>query len=102
MTARSTFDLRIDEISRRERGRLLDVAFRTLGDVELAEDMVQEAFVRLARTDLDTVNDVRGWLVVVTGRLCLDHLRSARVPRESLGTLDVEAAAPARARARRA
>ena len=94
MTARPTFDPRIDEISRRERDHLLDVAFRMLGDLGLAEDMVQEAFVRLARTDLDTVEDVRGWLVVVTGRLCLDHLRSARVRRESLASLDLDAAAP--------
>jgi RNA polymerase sigma-70 factor (ECF subfamily) len=65
-----------------------------LGDLGLAEDMVQEAFVRLARTDLDTVEDVRGWLVVVTGRRCLDHLRSARVRRESLASLDLDAAAP--------
>jgi RNA polymerase sigma-70 factor, ECF subfamily len=65
-----------------------------LGDLGLAEDMVQEAFVRLARTDLDTVEDVRGWLVVVTGRCCLDHLRSARVRRESLASLDLDAAAP--------
>jgi RNA polymerase sigma-70 factor, ECF subfamily len=94
MTARATFDPRIDETSRRERDHLLDVAFRMLGDLGLAEDMVQEAFVRLARTDLDTVEDVRGWLVVVTGRLCLDHLRSARVRRESLASLDLDAAAP--------
>jgi len=94
MTARPTFDPRIDEISRRERDHLLDVAFRMLGDLGLAEDMVQEAFVRLARTDLDTVEDVRGWLVVVTGRLCLDQLRSARVRRESLASLDLDAAAP--------
>jgi RNA polymerase sigma-70 factor, ECF subfamily len=93
MTVRPNFDPRIDEISRRERGHLLDVAFRTLGDVGLAEDMVQEAFVRLARTNLDSVDDVRGWLVVVTGRLCLDHLRSARARRESLGSLDLDAAA---------
>jgi RNA polymerase sigma-70 factor, ECF subfamily len=94
MTARATFDPRIDGTSRRERDHLLDVAFRMLGDLGLAEDMVQEAFVRLARTDLDTVEDVRGWLVVVTGRLCLDHLRSARVRRESLASLDLDAAAP--------
>ena len=56
-----------------------------LGDVSLAEDMVQEAFVRLARSDLDSINDVRGLLVVVVGRLCLDYLKSASAvkPRRS-------------------
>jgi RNA polymerase sigma-70 factor (ECF subfamily) len=83
MTTGSTFDPRVGDISRDERRHLLDVAFRMLGDVGLAEDMVQEAFVRLARADLDAIEDVRGWLVVVVGRLCLDHLRSARVRRES-------------------
>ena len=80
------FDPRIGEIARSEHRHLLDVAFRMLGDVGRAEDMVQEAFLRLARTDLDSIHDVRGWLVVVVGRLCLDHLRSAsarRKPRPS-------------------
>ena len=91
MTTDSTFDPRVADIARRERRHLLDVAFRMLGDVGLAEDMVQEAFVRLARADLDTIEDVRGWLVVVVGRRCLDHLRSAQVRREEAaehGVLD--------------
>jgi RNA polymerase sigma-70 factor, ECF subfamily len=44
---------------------------------------VQEAFSRLRRTDLDPIEDVRAWLVVVVSRLCLDQLRSARVKREA-------------------
>jgi RNA polymerase sigma-70 factor (ECF subfamily) len=44
---------------------------------------VQEAFSRLLRTDLDPIEDVRAWLVVVVSRLCLDQLRSARVKREA-------------------
>jgi RNA polymerase sigma-70 factor, ECF subfamily len=83
MTAGSTFDPRVADIASRERRRLLDVAFRMLGDVGLAEDMVQEAFVRLARAELDGIDDVRGWLIVVVGRLCLDHLRSASARREA-------------------
>jgi RNA polymerase sigma-70 factor (ECF subfamily) len=97
MTSGSTFDPRVADISRRERRHLFDVAFRMLGDVGLAEDMVQEAFVRLARVDLDTIEDVRGWLVVVVGRLCLDHLRSAQVRRESAAEpamLDVAGGGP--------
>jgi RNA polymerase sigma-70 factor (ECF subfamily) len=44
---------------------------------------VQEAFTRLLRADLDPIEDVRAWLVVVVSRLCLDQLRSARVRREA-------------------
>jgi RNA polymerase sigma-70 factor (ECF subfamily) len=86
------FDTRIGDVARSEHGHLLDVAFRMLGDVAQAEDMVQEAFIRLARSDLEAIRDVRGWLVVVVGRLCLDHLRSATARREATtepSTLDV-------------
>ncbi|HEX7263502.1 MAG TPA: RNA polymerase sigma factor SigJ [Candidatus Dormibacteraeota bacterium] len=62
---------------------LLDVAYRLLGSYSDAEDIVQDAFSRLLRTDLNPIEDVRAWLVVVVSRLCLDQLRSARVKRES-------------------
>jgi RNA polymerase sigma-70 factor (ECF subfamily) len=62
---------------------LLDIAYRLLGSYTDAEDMVQEAFSRLLRTDLDPIEDLRAWLVVVVSRLCLDQLRSARVRREA-------------------
>jgi RNA polymerase sigma-70 factor (ECF subfamily) len=62
---------------------LLDVAYRLLGSYSDAEDIVQEGFSRLLRTDLDPIEDVRAWLVVVVSRLCLDQLRSARVKREA-------------------
>ena len=61
---------------------LLDVSYRMLGSLSEAEDIVQEAFTRLMRVDLDEIDDVRGWLVVVVSRLCLDQLRSARSRRE--------------------
>src|ERR1700674_1812737 len=64
-------------------GFLLDVAYRLLGSYSEAEDIVQEAFTKLLRTDLDPIEDVRAWLVVVVSRLCLDQLRSARVRREA-------------------
>ena len=64
-------------------GFLLDVAYRLLGSYSDAEDIVQEAFTRLLRTDLDPIEDVRAWLLVVVSRLCLDQLRSARVRREA-------------------
>jgi RNA polymerase sigma-70 factor (ECF subfamily) len=63
------------------RGYLIDLAYRMLGDVGAAEDVVQEAFARLARTDEDIL-DERGWLTVVTSRLCLDQIRSARARHE--------------------
>lgn len=61
---------------------LLDVGYRMLGSVSEAEDVVQEAFIRLLRTEIDDIVDVRGWLVVIVTRLCLDQLRSARNRRE--------------------
>ena len=62
---------------------VLDVAYRMLGSVSEAEDMVQEAFARLVDRAGDGIEDVRGWLVVVVTRLCLDQLRSSRAKRES-------------------
>src|ERR671936_1153882 len=62
---------------------MLDVAYRLLGSYSDAEDTVQEAFTRLLRNELDPIEDVRAWLVVVVSRLCLDQLRSARVRREA-------------------
>jgi RNA polymerase sigma-70 factor, ECF subfamily len=72
-----------DEAWRENRRYLLDVAYRMLGSITEAEDIVQEAFVRLVRADLDQIDDIRGWLVVVVSRLCLDQLRSARSQREA-------------------
>jgi RNA polymerase sigma-70 factor, ECF subfamily len=60
---------------RAHRIHLVDLAFRILGDIGAAEDAVQEAFTRLAQAR--GVEDERAWLTVVTGRLCLDQLRSA-------------------------
>jgi len=73
----------IDGAWTNHHGFLLDVAYRLLGSYGEAEDVVQEAFTRLLRADLDPIEDVRAWLVVVVSRLCLDHLRSARVRREA-------------------
>jgi RNA polymerase sigma-70 factor, ECF subfamily len=72
-----------DRAWRDNRRYLLDVAYRMLGSISEAEDIVQEAFVRLVRADLDEILDIRGWLAVVVSRLCLDQLRSARSQREA-------------------
>jgi len=78
----STPEAMIAEAWDAHRGYLLDVAYRLLGSLTDAEDVVQEAFARLVRSDPRQIDDVRGWLVVVTSRLCLDQLRSARSRRE--------------------
>jgi RNA polymerase sigma-70 factor (ECF subfamily) len=67
---------------RDHRPYLIDLAFRMLGDIGAAEDVVQDAFARLLRTRPGEIDDARGWLIVVTSRLCLDQIRSARARRE--------------------
>ena len=69
---------------RANRGYVRTLATRTLGDPVEAEDVVQEAFDRLARVDLAELDDVRAWLAVVARRLCLDRIRSAYTRRESV------------------
>jgi RNA polymerase sigma-70 factor (ECF subfamily) len=69
------------------RRRMLDLAFRMLLDLRDAEDVVQEAFARLVRTDIAAIDDPEGWLVVVTSRLCLDKLRTRQ--RRPTDALDV-------------
>lgn len=68
---------------RDHRPYLVNLAYQMLGDVGESEDVAQEAFLRLSRADLADIDDVRGWLTVVAGRLCLDQLRSARVRLET-------------------
>ena len=67
---------------REHRPYLVNLAYQMLGDVGEAEDVAQEAFLRLARTEPARIEDVRAWLTVVAGRLCLDQLRSARARHE--------------------
>jgi RNA polymerase sigma-70 factor, ECF subfamily len=65
------------------RPRLLALAYSELGDVGEAEDVVQEAWLRLERSDVDAIENLDGWLTRVVARLALDRLRSARVRRET-------------------
>ena len=60
---------------RSHRPYLVNLAYQMLGDVGEAEDIAQEAFLRLSRADPSQIDDVRGWLTVVAGRLCLDQMR---------------------------
>jgi RNA polymerase sigma-70 factor (ECF subfamily) len=71
-------DSALEQVWLENRRHLLDIAFRMLGNVSEAEDVVQEGFTRLLRVDLEEIDDVRGWMVVVVSRLCLDRLRSSR------------------------
>ncbi len=71
-----------DQIWRVERARLIGRAARMLGGRELAEDAVQEAFLRLANTS--GVENPAAWLNAVTTRICLDHLKSAAARHELL------------------
>jgi RNA polymerase sigma-70 factor, ECF subfamily len=75
-------DAAISQAYREHRPYLVDLAFRVLGDLGAAEDVVQDAFTRLLRADTGEIDDERGWLIVVTSRLALDQIRSARSRRE--------------------
>lgn len=65
-----------------ERARLRAVAYRMLGSLAEAEDAVQEAWLRLARTDEAAIENLGGWLTTVVGRVCLDMLRARTARRE--------------------
>jgi RNA polymerase sigma factor (sigma-70 family) len=64
------------------RDRLRAVAYRMLGSLTEADDAVQEAWLRLARSDTSDVANLSGWLTTVVSRICLDMLRSRRSRRE--------------------
>lgn len=86
------------------RGHLLALAYRMTGSVADAEDIVQEAFIRWERVDVQSVRQVKAFLSKTVTRLCLDSLKSARLRRETYvgpwlpepvvgeGAMDVEAA----------
>ena len=65
------------------RSHLRGVAFRMLGSVTEADDAVQEAWIRLSRSDTSDVDNLRAWLTTVVGRVSLNMLRSRRTRRES-------------------
>lgn len=66
----------------RERPYLRRIAYGTLGSLAEADDVVQEAWLRLQRADAGQILDLRAWLTTVVGRLALDALSSARSRRE--------------------
>ncbi|CAG6393798.1 sigma-70 family RNA polymerase sigma factor [Streptomyces cocklensis] len=64
------------------RSHLRAVAYRMLGSATEADDAVQDAWLRLSRSDTAEVANLAGWLTTVVGRVCLDMLRSRRSRRE--------------------
>jgi RNA polymerase sigma factor (sigma-70 family) len=79
------------------RGHLRAVAYRMLGSLSEAEDAVQEAWLRLSRTDTSEVQNLRGWLTTVVARVCLDMLRARKSRREE--SLDAPGPEPVASRA---
>ena len=74
------------------RTHLRAVAHRMLGSLSEADDAVQEAWLRLSRSDASDVANLGGWLTTVVGRVCLDMLRSRKSRREE--SLDAQAPDP--------
>jgi RNA polymerase sigma-70 factor (ECF subfamily) len=66
----------------RQRPRLRAVAYRVLGSAADADDAVQEAWLRLSRSDASDITNLGGWLTTVVGRISLDMLRSRSSRRE--------------------
>ncbi|MBC3193189.1 RNA polymerase sigma factor SigJ [Pseudonocardia sp. C8] len=67
---------------REHRAHLVAVGYRMTGSLADSEDAVQEAWLRLSRTGISEIRDLRAWLTTTVARLCLDRLRSAAVRRE--------------------
>jgi len=67
----------------KHRDHLNTVAYRMLGSTGEADDAVQETWLRLSRSDSESVDDLRAWLTTVVGRVCLDMLRSRKARREA-------------------
>jgi len=70
------------EAFERHRRRLTGLAYRMLGSVAEAEDIVQEAYLRWHASDQTRVTEPRAFLSTIVTRLCLDQIKSARVRRE--------------------
>ena len=73
----------MDDAFEANRGLLFSVAYRMLGSVADAEDIVQDTWLRWASADRSHVEDAKAYLVRIAGNLAVDRLRSAQVKRES-------------------
>ena len=65
-----------------QRAQLRSVAYRLLGSTSEADDVLQDAWLRIARSDTDSVRNLNAWMTTVVARLCLDALRSRNARRE--------------------
>jgi RNA polymerase sigma factor (sigma-70 family) len=73
----NSIELQTEEFER-HRPHLRAVAYRMLGSLSDADDVVQEAWLRLSRSDAASVENMRGWLTTIVARLSLDELRTRR------------------------
>ena len=71
------------------RGHLRAMAYRMLGSLSEADDAVQEGWLRLSRSDAAGIENLKGWLTTVVGRVCLDMLRSRKAHREEQLEVDM-------------
>ena len=81
MSAMGENDLLAEEFER-HRARLRAVAYRVLGSISEADDAVQESWLRLSRSEPESIANLPGWLTAVVARVSLDMLRSRRARRE--------------------
>jgi RNA polymerase sigma factor (sigma-70 family) len=88
---------RLAEQFETHRPHVQSVAYRMLGSIAEAEDAAQETWLRLSRTDVSDVENLRGWLTTVVARVCLDMLRTRTSRRED--TLDTHVPDPIVSRA---
>lgn len=72
-----------------DRPRLQAIASRMLGSSAEADDAVQDAWLRVSRTDADGVDNLSGWLTTIVARVCLDMLRSRHARREDPVGVDI-------------
>jgi RNA polymerase sigma factor (sigma-70 family) len=80
-----------------DRARLEGISYRMLGSRAEAEDAVQEAWLKVMRADRTAIENLSGWLTTVTGRVCLDRLKSRGARPEHAAGIDIADAAHAAA-----
>ena len=83
MNAAPDESARFEDLWTDHRRRVLDVGYRMLGTLSDAEDVAQETYARLIAADIETIDDIRGWLVAVASRICIDRLRAHEHSRRS-------------------
>ncbi|WNO07522.1 RNA polymerase sigma factor SigJ [Teredinibacter sp. KSP-S5-2] len=73
----------ITQTYQQNRSRLIGLAYRMTGSSAEAEDIVNEVFIKLSEQDISTIDNIDAWVFRATTNLCLDHLKSAKVTRET-------------------